>query len=169
MPEADGCLMARESGLRRVQRLAALMRRDQPSSVASARRWMRLVGETPPSYSTIRRHRELFVRDDRGRYQVVAVDYTVRHMDVVTVERGVQRDLAVRSSSDASKIGRWNSGLADFLQTGDESQLAELTERDVTIRSGRAHLETDPDRLQRLADSGELDDFMRNYHQGRRR
>lgn len=130
---------------------------------------MRILGEQPPSYATIKKHREIFVLDDRGRYQVVAIDYTVRSMDAVTVERGVQRDLAVRSSSDASKIGWWNSAVRDFLQTGDESALAELTERDVTIRSGRAHLETDPNRLQRLADEGELDDFMRNYHEGRRR
>lgn len=163
-------MMARPSGLRAVQRLVSFMRREGITSVGAGRRALRAEGFTPPSYATVRKHSKgLFRRDERDHYVVTKQDYSPRRMDAVTVQRGVERDVSVRSSSDASKIGTWANAVRAFLQTGDESALAELTERDVTIRSGKAHLETDPAVLQRMADDGELDDFLRNYHEGRRR
>jgi hypothetical protein len=162
--------VARPSGLRAVQRLASFMRREEISSVAAGRRALRAEGFTPPSYATVRTYSKgLFRRDERDRYVVTKRDYSPRIMDAVSVRRGVERNVAIRSSNDASKISRWANALRDFLQTGDDSRLAELTEREVTIRSGRAILETDPAVLQRMADAGELDDFLRNYHEGRRR
>lgn len=161
--------MARETGLRTAQRLASLLRRGEVDSVAAGRRALRADGYTPPSYATVRKNPGLFVRDESGRYSVSSIDYTPRVMDAVTVERGVERDVTIRSSSDASKIGVWSNAVRDFLRSGDETKLAALSERDVTIRSGRARLEIDPGRLEQLADAGELDDFMRNYHTGRRR
>ncbi len=146
------------------------MRREGIASVGAGRRALRADGFTPPSYATVRKHPEIFRRDEEtGRYRAAPIDYSSRVMDAVTLQRGVERDVTVRSSSDASKIGTWSNAVRDFLQTGDESKLAELSERDVTIRSGRATLQADPDVLQRMADAGELDDFMRNYHEGRRR
>ncbi len=162
--------MARPSGLRTTQRLASLMRREGIGSVGAGRRALRAEGFTPPSYATVRNHPEIFRRDEEARrYRAAGIDYSARTMDVVTVRRGVERDTSIRSSSDASKIGTWSNAVRAFLVTGDESRLAELSERNVTIRSGRATLQTDPDVLQRLADGGELDDLMRNYHEGRRR
>jgi len=162
--------MAGGAGLRAAQRLASLLRRGEVDSVAAGRRALRADGYSPPSYATVRRHPELFPRDEEtGRYSVSPIDYGERVMDVVTIERRVERDAVVRSSSDASKVGVWANALRNFLVTGDESALAALSDRDVTIRSGRARLETDPGRLEQLADAGELDDFMRNYHAGRRR
>ncbi len=146
------------------------MRREGIASVGAGRRALRAEGFTPPSYATVRRYEQgIFRRDERDRFVVRGQDFSPRVMDAVTLQRGVERDTQVRSSSDASKVGTWSNAVRAFLQTGDESKLAELSERDVTIRSGRATLQTDPAVLQRMADSGELDDFMRNYHEGRRR
>ncbi len=161
--------MARQPGLRSVQRLAAFMRREGVTGTAGGRRGLRSQGWVPPSYETIAKHPEVFRRDEAGHYRVRAIDYSPRVMDIVSVERGVARDVVIRSSRDAAKVQRWWTAVQDFAQTGDDSKLAELSERDVSIRSGRTTLQTDLDRLQVALDAGDLDDFMRNYHEGRRR
>ena len=88
-----------------------------------------------------------------------ASDRIERRADVISYQRGVERDRSIRSSRDATKVAHWQNALRAFLNDGDDGPLRALTEKERTIDGGRTVVVNDPDELQALADSDQLDDF----------
>jgi len=97
--------------------------------------------------------------DEHGRSHLRRTDRDPRRMDIITDARGVELGRTIRGSTDASTVSKWQNAVRWYLETGDDSRLRELSERERTIDRGRTVLTADPDAIQDLADSGALDEF----------
>ncbi len=120
------------------------------------------VGEsrgTPFSRRSLDKYGRRAFRTEGHRSVLRARDTIERRADVITYQRGIERDHRIGSSTDASKVSRWQNAMGNFLHTGDDTALAQLSEEERTIDRGRSVLVNDPDEIQTLADSGALDQF----------
>ncbi len=90
-----------------------------------------------------------------GRYAAKPSDNLLRVM-VVPVHAG-RVEVAVRGSRAASELGRRAAAQREFLATGDDTKLRELSKNKILDASGRdVPFLTDPDELERLGDLGAL-------------
>src|SRR5262245_57526095 len=74
---------------------------------------------TPFSRRSLNRYGGRAFRADGRRSVLRARDTIERRADVITYQRGVERDRRIGSSTDASKVSRWQNAMGDFLRTGD--------------------------------------------------
>lgn len=109
-------------------------------------------GQAGVSVSTVRRYAgDAIERDAFGRLVAKDADRLLRLMHVTTPEGGLL--LPVRGSRVASAVAQHANAIRRFLSTGDMSGLARFEGKRI---AGHA-LETDPDRLERMALQGEID------------
>jgi hypothetical protein len=92
-------------------------------------------------------------KQKNGRYRARKTDNLLRVL-VVPSEGGLT-EVAVRTSSEASIIAKYNDAVQKFLRTGDESKLSQFRSKEVKDSSGRpiAFL-TDTKELTRLGSAG---------------
>jgi hypothetical protein len=92
-----------------------------------------------------------------GKWVVGDSDRLTRRMVVLTPE-GPSLEI-IRSSRDASLLGRYYNALKEYARTGDRSALQEFAGRSVTVRGQKVELITDPETLNNLARAGVLSDI----------
>ena len=125
----------------------AMMRRDG----VSLRRAADLTHTDP---RTVRHHAGQALRRESSRWTATPYDRIERRMVALTPAGPV--DVTVRDSRTASLLGEHANAVATYIETGDEGPLRQLGRREVRIRGQPMRLETDPTRLERLAQGGEL-------------
>ena|SRR5260370_40479878 len=75
---------------------------------------------------------------------------------VIPTPKGV-REVAIRGSQQASRLGKYWAAVQKYLQTGDDSALLRFQDRSFTDASGKRHLfPTDLKQLDRQASAGVL-------------
>lgn len=102
---------------------------------------------------TVRRHVGSAFRKSGGRWRPTAYDRIPRAMTVLTREGPALE--VITDSRTASLLGHHANAVARYIETGDES-VARFRPRVIRIRGQPVELETDLDRLDRLAKGGEL-------------
>jgi hypothetical protein len=105
---------------------------------------------------TIKRHAGPALKKGSGqRYTVKATDRVLRVL-VIPSERGLA-EIAIRSSREASKVGKYSAAVQTFLETGDDSALRQFQGQSIVDASGnRIDFITDLDELERLGSAGVL-------------
>jgi len=110
----------------------------------------KLAGTTP---ETVRQYMgEALTRDPKGRVVARPSDRLYRRMRVLTKPAG-PKDLDIRSSRDATVVGKHWNAVKHHLSTGDERPLAAFK----NVKVAGHFLETDPDTIEAWASRGELD------------
>jgi hypothetical protein len=121
-----------------------LMRREGLSLEEAARR----AGTTP---AAVLRHARSALKLERGRYRALPGDRLLRVMKVVG-PNGVEREVEVRGSRAASRVGEHWDAIGVYLDTGNDSALRALEGK----RVAGIWLETDPDAIEEWWNRGEL-------------
>jgi len=128
----------------------ALMRREK-FSLAAAAKLERTSPRTVKRYagSALRR------RGPRGRYVAKPTDRLLRVL-VIPTREGL-REIAVRSSREASQIAQYENAIQRYLQTGDDLPLRKFRRRHI-IDANRKRIPffTDRKQLDRLGSAGVL-------------
>jgi len=128
----------KEIRLRSLEALA-LMRKEGKSMSAATR-------ETGISATTFRRHVGKTISKRNGRLVAKTTDRISRMMTIFS--NGRRYNIETRSSKTASVIGRYNSAVGRYAQTGDASNLGELEGVTVRDAAGRKYLvETRPKKV----------------------
>lgn len=103
---------------------------------------------------TVRRYAGQALRKQGGRWRPTPYDRIPREMTAVTPVGPVP--VTVRDSRTASLLAEHANAVAKYIELGDEEPLGRLRRRVVRIRGQPVVLETNPARLDRLAQGGEL-------------
>jgi hypothetical protein len=91
----------------------------------------------------------------KGRYVAKPTDTRLRRL-LVPTPKGV-REVAIRGSAEASRLGKYWAAVQKYLQTGDDSALLRFKGRTFTDARGNRHLfPTDLKQLDRQASAGVL-------------
>jgi hypothetical protein len=100
-------------------------------------------------------------RKSKGKWIAKSQDRISRVMSIY--ENGQQQWIETRDSRTASKIGKYNSAVNEFLRTGNEDVLKPL-KKPFKDSNGKLHyFETDPDKLYEIAESQEEPEFYEIY------
>ncbi len=102
----------------------------------------------------MRRHAGQAFRRPGGRWVPTAFDRIPREMTALTPAGPVE--ITVRDSRTASLLAEHANAVRTYRDFGDEEPLGKLRRRVIRIRGQPVVLETDPVRLDRLAEGGEL-------------
>ena len=78
-------------------------------------------------------------------------------------EKGKQSWVEVRDSRTASRIGKYNSAVREFLRTGNTDVLKSFKKPFKDANGKLHHFETDPDKLYEIAESQEEPEFWEIY------
>ena len=90
-----------------------------------------------------------------GRHVTKPTDTRLRKL-VIPTPGGV-REVAIRGSQQASRVGKYWAAVQKYLQTGDDSALLRFQDRSFTDASGKQHLfPTNLKQLDRQASAGVL-------------
>jgi hypothetical protein len=109
---------------------------------------------------TVIKHTNAFKKSGR-RWIAKSQDRISRIMRIY--ENGKQEWIEVRDSRTASKIGKYNSAVNQFLRTGNEDVLKQF-KKPFKDANGKLHyFETDPDKLYEIAVSQEEAEFYEIY------
>lgn len=100
-----------------------------------------------------RKFGQAFRREGR-RYQTRPYDRIPRRMTLLT-STGPQ-EVVVRDSRTASLLAHHANAVRTYIETGDERPLHKLRRRRIRVNGEDIDLETDPVRLDRLAEGAEL-------------
>lgn len=103
---------------------------------------------------TVRRHAGQALKKPGSRWVPRAFDRIPREMTILT-PTGPEA-VVVRDSRNASLLAEHANAVRAYIETGDEEPLSRLPRTEVRIRGQPRRLETDPARLDRLAQGGEL-------------
>jgi hypothetical protein len=134
----------REARARALEALS-YMRADQLSLTRAAVR----AGTTP---GAVLRHSGGALAVEGGRYRPTGSDRLLRVMRVFGTD-GVETEVQLRSSRQASQVGEHWSAIGHYLETGDDSRLRAL--RGKTVAG--IPLETDPELIDEWERRGELE------------
>lgn len=97
----------------------------------------------------------------KGKWIAKSQDRISRIMSIY--ENGKQSWIEVRDSRTASRIGKYNSAVNEFLRTGDVRKLRPFN-RPFKDANGKKHyFETDPDKLYEIAEKQEEPEFWEIY------
>jgi hypothetical protein len=96
---------------------------------------------------------QAFRREGR-RYLPRPFDRIPRRMTAITTNG--PRELVVRDSRTASLLAAHANAVRTYVETGDEKPLRKLRRRRIRVDGEDIDLETDPVRLDRLAEGAEL-------------
>ena len=109
---------------------------------------------------TVIKHTNAFIKSKR-KWIAKSQDRISRVMSIY--ENGKQEWIEIRDSRTASKIGKYNSAVNQFLSTGDEDVLKPF-EKPFRDAKGELHyFETDQDKLNEIAESQEDLEFYEIY------
>jgi hypothetical protein len=104
----------------------------------------------------IRRGRPALRKLKNGRYVAKADDRLLRVVVVVSKRKGLV-EIATRDSRQASKAGRHSAAVQRYIETGDDSALAQFKGKHIVDAMGkRIALLTNLDELDRLGSAGVL-------------
>jgi len=78
-------------------------------------------------------------------------------------ENGKQEWIEIRYSRTASKIGKYNSAVNEFLMTGNEDVLKQFKKPFKDSKGNSHFFETDPGKLYGIAESQEEPEFYEIY------
>nr|BAL53904.1 hypothetical conserved protein [uncultured prokaryote] len=95
-------------------------------------------------------------KDERGRWVARPSDRLYRQLTTITTEGVVKVD--TRSSKTASLIARYNNAVRRFLSTNNPDHLKPFRGKTFQVAKRRFRFETDPDKLKKLEESGQLDE-----------
>jgi hypothetical protein len=130
-------------------RVIAKMRSDGLSLKKAAKQ----EGVNPRTVSRL--GRRALKRRSNGSYAVSKTDSLLRVLQVPTSEG--RRELALRSSRDASTVGQYWDAVNKYIRTGDDSRLKKFEGKQIRDISGnRIALITDRKELNRLGSAGVL-------------
>ncbi len=96
-----------------------------------------------------------------GKWTAKSHDRISRVMSVY--ENGKQEWIEIRDSRTASKIGKYNSAVNEFLRTGNTSVLKPFRKPFRDAQGKLHYFETDPDRLYEIAEQQEEPEFWEIY------
>jgi len=109
---------------------------------------------------TVIKHTNAF-KKVKGRWIAKSQDRISRIMSIY--ENGKQEWIEVRDSRTASKIGKYNSAVNQFLRTGNEDVLKPF-KKPFKDANGKLHyFETNPNKLNEIAESQEEPEFYEIY------
>jgi hypothetical protein len=109
---------------------------------------------------TVIKHTNSFVKV-KGKWIAKSQDRISRDMSIY--ENGKQYWIEVRDSRTASRIGRYNSAVNEFLTTGNKDILKQF-KKPFKDAMGKLHyFETDPDKLYEIAERQEEPEFYEIY------
>jgi hypothetical protein len=109
------------------------------------------------SLDTVKKYGEGAIEKRGGKYLARDTDTLTRRMVVLT-ERGANLEI-IRSSADASLLGRYYNAVKTFANTGDPAVLREFQGKTITVRGQKVTLITDPGTLTAFASAGVLSDI----------
>ena len=97
----------------------------------------------------------------KGKWIAKSQDHISRIMSVY--ENGKQSWIEVSDSRTASRIGKYNSAVNEFLRTGDVKVLKPFKRSFKDANGKLHHFETDPDKLYEIAEQQEEPEFWEIY------
>jgi hypothetical protein len=103
---------------------------------------------------TVRRHAGSAFRKQGSRWVPTKFDRIPREMTALTSTG--PREVTIRDSRTASLLAEHSNAVRAYLHNGDEGPLRQLRRTSIRIRGQPVALATDPIRLDRLAEGGEL-------------
>jgi len=109
---------------------------------------------------TVMKHTNAF-RKSKGKWIAKSQDRISRIMSIY--ENGKQEWIEIRDSRTASKIGKYNSAVNQFLRTGNEDILKQFIKPFKDSKGNLHYFETDPDKLYGIAESQEEPEFYEIY------
>jgi len=96
-----------------------------------------------------------------GKWIAKSQDRISRVMSIY--ENGKKEWIEIRDSRTASKIGKYNSAVNQFLRTGNKKVLKPFKKPFKDAKGKQHHFETDPDELYEIAESQEEPEFYEIY------
>jgi len=109
---------------------------------------------------TVLKHTNAFIKSKR-KWIAKSQDRISRTMSIY--ENGQQKWIEIKDSHIASRIGKYNSAVNEFLRIGNEDILKQFI-KPFTDSKGNLHFfETDPDKLNEIAESQEEPEFYEIY------
>jgi hypothetical protein len=109
---------------------------------------------------TVIKHTNAF-RKSKGRWIAKSQDRISRIMSIY--ENGQEEWIEIRDSRIASRIGKYNSAVNQFLRTGNEDILKQFIKPFKDSKGNLHYFETDPDKLNEIAESQEEPEFYEIY------
>ena len=100
-------------------------------------------------------------RKSKGKWIAKSQDRISRIMSIY--ENGQQKWIEIRDSRIASGIGKYNSAVNQFLRTGNEDVLKQFIKPFKDSKGNLHYFETDPDKLNEIAESLEEPEFYEIY------
>jgi len=100
-------------------------------------------------------------RKSKGKWIAKSQDRISRVMSIY--ENGQEEWIEIRDSRTASKIGKYNSAVNEFLRTGNEDVLKTFKEPFKDSNGNLHSFETDPNKLYEIAESLEEPEFYEIY------
>jgi len=109
---------------------------------------------------TVIKHTNAFMKS-KGKWIARFQDRISRVMSVY--ENGKQQWIEIRDSRTASRIGKYNSAVNEFLRTGNEDILKQFIKPFKDSKRNLHYFETDADKLNEIAESLEEPEFYEIY------
>jgi len=109
---------------------------------------------------TVIKHTNGFIKS-KGKWIARFQDRISRVMSIY--ENGKQQWIEIRDSRTASRIGKYNSAVNQFLRTGNEDILKQFIKPFKDSKGNLHFFETDPDKLNEIAESLEEPEFYEIY------
>ena len=100
-------------------------------------------------------------RKSKGKWIAKSQDKISRVMGIY--ENGQQKWIEIKDSRIASRIGKYNSAVNQFLRTGNEDILKQFIKPFKDNKGNLHFFETDPDKLYEIAESQEEPEFFEIY------
>lgn len=116
--------------------------------------------ELHTSPETVMRHTNAF-RKTRGKWSAKTQDRISRVMSIY--ENGKQEWVETRGSRTASRIGKYNSAIKEFLITGNENVLKPFKRPFKDVQGKLHYFEIEPDKLIEIAERQEEPEFWEIY------
>jgi len=109
---------------------------------------------------TVIKHTNAFKKIN-GRWKAKSLDRISRVMSIY--EKGQQKWIEIKDSRIASRIGKYNSAVNQFLRTGNEDILKQFIKPFRDSKGDLHFFETDLDKLNEIAESQEEPEFYEIY------
>jgi hypothetical protein len=97
----------------------------------------------------------------KGKWIAKSQDHISRIMSIY--ENGKQSWIEIRDSRTASRIGKYNSAVNEFLRAGNVKVLKPFRKQFKDAKGKLHHFETDPDKLYEIAEQQEEPEFWEIY------